>query len=183
MLPPVVSPDVDGLDVSAVLYAPPEELYEFVTGMRGYAKYSPHLDEIRQYGDGSPGTDYEIVVSWWRLSYTSHTTVTATDPPERVDWRTTEGLKARGYWGIEPLPNAEPPDDHDHATRVRLRIQFDPDTLGAVPLGGWTLDRLFDRIRPLVVSESERIVAGIAEDLEGERRDVAIEVHRGPESV
>jgi hypothetical protein len=34
-----------------------------------------------------------------------------------------------------------------------------------------------------VVSESERIVAGIAEDVEGERRDVAIEVHRGPESV
>ncbi|WP_276258815.1 type II toxin-antitoxin system RatA family toxin [Haloglomus litoreum] len=174
---------MDGLDVSAVLYAPPEELYDFVTGMRGYAKYSPHLDAVRQYGDGGPGTDYEIVVSWWRLSYTSHTTVTDTDPPERVDWRTTQGLKARGFWRIEPLPEAETPPDREHATRVRLRIQFDPDTLGSVPLAGWTLDRLFDRIKPLVVREAEDIVAGIARDIEGEPRDVDLDIHRSPESV
>lgn len=137
-------------------------------GMRGYSQYSPHLDEIRQYGDGGPGTDYEIVVSWWRLSYTSATTVTVTEPSERVDWRTTQGLKARGYWDTEPLPDKRAPPGHDHATPVRLRIQFDPDTLGSVPL---------------VVEESERIVAGMVADLEGEHRDVAIEVHRGPESV
>jgi ribosome-associated toxin RatA of RatAB toxin-antitoxin module len=174
---------VDGLDVSAVFYAPPEELYEFITGMRGYSQYSPYLDEVRQYGDGSPGTDYEIVVSWWRLSYTSHTRVTEARPPERVGWRTTKGLRARGYWGIEPLPDAEAPPDREHATRVRLRIQFDPETFGSVPLAGLTLDRLFERIKPLVVEEAENIVAGMAADIEGERRDVDIEIHRGPESV
>jgi ribosome-associated toxin RatA of RatAB toxin-antitoxin module len=174
---------VDGLDASTVLYVPPEELYEFVTGLRGYAKYSPHLEAVRQDGDGGPGTEYEIKVAWWRLSYTSHTVVTDVDPPERVDWRTSEGLKARGYWGIEPLPDTEVPPDRDHATRLRLRIQFDPGTFGRVPLGGWTIDRLFARITPVVVREAERILEGMARDLEGEPRSVDLEVHRRPQSV
>jgi hypothetical protein len=174
---------VDGLDISAVLYAPPEDLYEFLTGMRGYSQYSPHLDEVRQSGDGSPGTEYDITVSWWRLSYTANMTVTDVTPPERIDWRTTRGLKARGYWGIEPLPASETPADREQATRVRLRAQFDPDTLGAVPLGGWTLDRLVDRISPIVAEEADRIVAGMARDIEGSPREVGIEVHRSPEQL
>ena len=180
MLRPPLLSRVDGLDASTVLYVPPEAVYDFIVDFSGYTDYSPHLDAVRQFGDGGPGTDYEIEVSWWRLSYVSHTRVTDTDPPSRIDWRTTEGLKARGYWGIEPV---EPPPSRDHASRLRLRIQFDPDTLGAVPLAGWTLDRLFDRIKPLVVREAESIVAAMARDLEGESRDVALEVHRSPESV
>lgn len=180
---PALPGNVDGLDASTVLYVPAEELYEFVTGLRGYAEYSPHLEAVRQFGDGSPGTEYEIEVSWWRFSYTSHTVVTDADPPERVDWRTTQGLKARGYWGIEPLPGGEIPPDREYATRLRLRIQFDPDTLGRVPLGGWTLDRLLDRLTPVVAREAERIVEGMVRDLEGERRPVEIELHRGPRTI
>lgn len=171
---------VDGIDASTVLYAPPEAVYEFIEDFSGYTDYSPHLDAVHQDGDGDVGTDYEIAVSWWRLSYTSHTRVTATDRPNRIDWRTTRGPKARGYWGIEPQ---DPPSGRDHATRLRLRIQFDPDTFGSVPLAGWTLDRLFDRVRPLIVDESERIVAAMARDIEGESRAVDLEVHRGPESL
>lgn len=169
---------VDGIDASTVLYVPQETVYEFVSGLSGATDYSPHLDEIRQYGDGDVGTDYEIDVSWWRLSYTSHTRVTDTDRPNRIDWRTTQGPRARGYWGIEPEPA-----DGEAATRLRLRLQFDPDTLGSVPLGGWTLDRLLDRIAPLVVAESERIVEGVVRELEGERRPVDLEVHRGPDLI
>lgn len=171
---------VDGIDVSTLLYVPQETVYDFVHEFSGATDYSPNLDEIRQYGDGDAGTDYEIEVSWWRLSYVSHTTVTDTDRPRRIDWRTTQAPKARGYWGIKP---ETPPAGRDHATRLRLRLQFDPDTLGSVPLGGWTLDRLFDRIRPLVVRESERIVEGVVRDLEGESRAVELDVHRGPEQV
>jgi hypothetical protein len=171
---------VDGIDASTLLYVPQETVYEFVHEFSGATDYSPHLDEVRQYGDGDTGTDYEIEVSWWRLSYVSHTRVTDTDRPRRIDWRTTRGPKARGYWGIE---SETPPAGRDHATRLRLRLQFDPETLGSVPLGGWTLDRLFDRIKPLVVRESERIVEGVVRDLEGESRPVDLDIHRGPELV
>ena len=62
---------MDAIEASTVVYVPPEELYAFVQDVSEASDYSEHLDRVRQYGDGGPGTDHHITVSWWKLSFTS----------------------------------------------------------------------------------------------------------------
>ncbi|WP_435196796.1 type II toxin-antitoxin system RatA family toxin [Natronomonas sp. EA1] len=172
---------MDAIDASTVIYVPPEEVYGFIQDFSGYTDYSAHLDSVRQYGDGGPGTDYRITVSWWKFSYTSETRVTEVDPPNRIDWRATKDVSARGAWLIDPV---DPPDDREHATRLRLLIEFDPASVTGIRLPGFlSANTLFDKLKPIVVRESEKIVAAMVADLEGARRAVDLTVHRSPRSL
>jgi hypothetical protein len=177
---------VDELAVSTVVCLPPDEVYDFLVDFPRYANYSAYLREVRADGDGSPGTRYDLLFSWWKLDYTARSEVTATSPPTRVDWRLVDGFDAGGRWRIEPLDDLPPhlPDDVEAGSRVFFEVEYDPDTVGSgtVELPRFvSLDWVVSKVRPLVLSEAERVVSRVVEDLEGRPRDVSLRIHRTPE--
>lgn len=177
---------MDAVDVSTVVYLPPEEIYEFLLDFPRYARYSEHLEEVRRRdGDGSPGTRYDITFSWWRLSYTANSRVTDVDPPNRIDWRLIKDIDARGHWSVVPEPESAP-DRETPATRVHLYAEFAPGSADRGALGlpkMVSFDWVVDRIKPKITAEAERIVERIVADLEGEPRDVSLDVHTTPDSL
>ena len=177
---------MDAVDVSTVVYLPPKEIYEFLLDFPRYARYSEHLTDVRRRdGDGSPGTRYDITFSWWRLSYTANSRVTDVDPPNRIDWRLIKDIDARGHWAVVPEPESAP-DPDTPATRVRLYAEFAPDSADRGALGlpkMVSFDWVVDRIKPKVTAEAERIVERIVADLEGEPRDISLDVHTTPDSL
>jgi len=177
---------VDTVDVSTVVYLPPTEVYEFLLDFPRYADYSRHLDEVRRYGDGDgQGTRYDITFSWWKLSYTAVSRVTDIDPPNRIDWRLIKDIDARGSWQVAPEPESAPAPDTP-ATRVRLYIEFAPESASAGGLGlpsFVSLDWLIGKVKPKVKAEAERVVERIVADLEGQHRDVDLDIHTTPDSV
>lgn len=181
---------MDAIEASTVVYVPPEELYAFVRDFSGTTDYSEHLDRVRQYGDGGPGTDYHITVSWRMLSYTVEPRVTDVEPPERIDWLSTSGLDARGSWRIEALDGADAPDDPPpgvdpaDATELRLRIEFDAGSVTRVRLPGpLSVEAVVEKVKPVVVGEAETVLEAMVADLEGRRRPVDLRVHRVPSQL
>ncbi|MDS0277263.1 SRPBCC family protein [Halomicroarcula sp. S1AR25-4] len=174
---------MDEVEVSTVVYAPPEEMYEFLLDFPGYARYSEYIDRVTQDGDGTPGTNYDLVFSWWKLTYTARSEVTGVDEPERIDWRIVKDIDADGYWYVEEV---SAPDGVDVASRVVLHIEFDPDSASsnAVDLPRLvSLDWVIEKVKPLIHKEATRIVERVVADIEGERRDVDLAIQTGPDSV
>lgn len=177
---------MDAVDVSTIVYLPPCEIHEFLLDFPRYARYSKHLDEVRRHsGDGEPGTKYDITFSWWRLSYTAKSQVTDVEEPNRIDWRLVEDIDARGHWSVVPEPESAP-NPETPASRVRLYVEFSPGSADRRSIGlpaAISLDWLVDRVKPKVKAEAERIVERIVADLEGQRRDVSLDVHATPDSL
>ncbi len=176
---------MDRVEVSTIVYLPPEKLYEFLVEFPRYTKYSDYLRGIERHGDGSPGTRYDITFAWWKLTYTARSEVTAVEPPTRIDWQLTKDIDAQGSWEIDPAPEAKP-DGEDHASRVRLVIEFAPESAdeGALELPRFvSFDWLVGKVRAKVKAEAEAVVERIVRDLEGQRREVELEIHETPDSV
>lgn len=168
--------------MSTLVYLPPEEVYEFLLAFPGYANYSKYLQRVRQYGDGGPGTEYDLRFAWWKLTYTARSRVTDVDPPERIDWRVVKDIDAVGVWSVEADPDrARDPDGS--ACRVRFVVEYDPDSVepGSISLPRFvSLGWVIERVTPLIVEEAERIVERVVADLEGESREVDLVVHETP---
>lgn len=167
---------MDEIEARTVIHAPPAELFEFLLDFPGYAQYSEYIDRVTQDGDGTPGTRYALVFSWWKLTYTARSEVTGTDPPERINWRILKDIDAEGYWQVTP---ADPPAGAEDASEIVLHIEFDPDSAsaGAVDLPRLvSFDWVIEKIKPLVRKEATRIVQRVIEDFEGERRDADVEI-------
>ncbi|WP_324758530.1 SRPBCC family protein [Haloarcula sp. GH36] len=176
---------MDEVEVSTVVYVPAEEIYEFLLDFPGYARYSEYIDRVEQDGDGTPGTRYDLVFSWWKLSYTARSEVTGVERPTRIDWRIVKDIDADGYWAVDPDPEDAPADVED-ASRVVLRIAFDPDSASsdAVDLPRLvSMEWVIEKVKPLIEKEAQRIVERVVADIEGQRRDVELEIHTGPSSV
>ena len=176
---------MDNVELSTVVYVPPEEAYEFLIDFPGYADYSKHLAGATRQGDGGPGTEYDIHLRWWKLNYTVRSKVTNLERPHRIDWEVVKDLHAHGHWHVEHVPE-EAPDGRETASRIYLLIEFDASTADSGMLDlpmfvslGWVVDR----VRPLVLDEAERVVQRIVADLEGEPREVELEFHETPETV
>jgi uncharacterized membrane protein len=177
--------DVDSVEVSTVVYLPPEEIYDFLVDFPRYAKYSKHLEDVTRDGDGTAGTQYDLQFAWWTLSYTARSEVTELTPPERIDWRLVRHLDAEGYWHITPEPESAP-EDEETASRVRFVVNFAPESANgdAIELPRFiSLDWVVEKVKPKIRAEAKRVVKRVVADLEGQRREVTLEVHRTPESV
>lgn len=173
---------METVEVSTVVYLPPEDVFDFLTDFPRYANYSEYLREVRQHGDGSPGTEYDLVFAWWKLDYTARSKVVGTDPPSRIDWTIVKDLDASGEWRVEEVPD-EAPADAETASRVVLRIDFDPDSArgGVLDLPMFvSFDWLVEKVTPKIETEAERIVERIVADLEGARRPVELQIRNGP---
>jgi hypothetical protein len=187
---------VDSVDVVTTVYLPPPAVYEFLADFPRYADYSKHLREVRVVdrgaatdrargddgaasharGAGAPGTIYELTFAWWKLSYTARSEVTDVDPPARIDWRIVEDFVASGYWHVEAV---DPPDGREHASRVTFHVDFRPETADDDMLSlprFVSLDWVIETVTPKITDEAERVVRRIVADLEGESRDVDLEI-------
>lgn len=167
------------LKVSTLVYLPPPEVYDFLVDFPRYAKYSEYLEDVRRYGDGSPGTEYDLHFSWWKLGYTARSTVTGVDSPERIEWELVRDLDASGRWEVQPEPEAAP-DDRETASRVYFVVEYAPDSArtGAIDLPSFvSLDWVVEKVTPKIRSEAEQVVRRVVRDLEGQRRDVSLTVH------
>ena len=164
------------VEVSTVIYAPPEDVFDFLLDFPGYARYSSYIDSVRVDGDGSPGTAYHVRFSWWKLSYTLHSRVTRVEAPTRLDWEVTRDLDAEGRWRLET--SGVDPDDHDAACRLSLEVTFDAGSAeGVLDLPRFvSFDWVADRVVGLVAEEGERVVERVVADLEGSRRAVDVDV-------
>lgn len=176
---------MDSVELSTVVYVPPEEAYEFLVDFPGYADYSKHLAGVTRQGESGPGTEYDIHLRWWKLNYTVRSEVTELDPPERIDWKIVKDFNAHGHWRVEHVPE-EAPEGYETASRVWLSIQFDADSADPSMLDlpmfvslGWVVDK----VKPLVLDEAERVVERVVHDLEGRKRDVDLKIHDKPSSV
>lgn len=169
------------LEVSTVVYVAREEVYEFLIELPRYAQYSEYLEAVQQYGDGSPGTEYDLQLAWWKLRYTARSEVTDVTPPERIDWELCRDLDASGYWAVESEPA---PADHDHASRVHFVVEYAPDTAraDAVDLPSLvSFDWVIEKVTPKLRSEAEQVIRRVVRDLEGEPRRASLTVHETPD--
>jgi uncharacterized membrane protein len=176
---------VDSVELSTVVYVPPEEAYDFLVDFPGYANYSKHLDRVERHGEGGPGTEYDIHLEWWKLSYVVRSEVTDFEPHERIGWRIVKDLNAHGEWLVEHVPDETPPD-RETASQVRLVIEFDANSASSDMLDLprlVSLDWVINKVKPLVLKEAERVVARIVEDLEGQQREVELTLHESPDTV
>jgi hypothetical protein len=114
--------------------------------------------------------------------------VTDVEPPERIDWRSVSGIDAEGSWRIDPLdapedrPDDPPPGvDPADATELRLRVEFDAGSVTRVSFPGpLSVEAVVEKVKPLVVTESESVLEAVVADLEGQPRPVDLTVHRAP---
>lgn len=175
------------LELGTVVYVPPCEAYDYLRAFAVGSDYAEHVERVRRVGDGGPGTEHRITVTWWQLSYTAVTRVTAVDPPNRIAWRSPKRPHAEGAWlvtGTDAPP--DPPADVDpaDATELRLRVEFAPDGVLGLDLPG-PLDpaALVDRVVPVAAREAEAVAASMVADLEGRPREVDLTVHEAPRSL
>lgn len=176
---------MEEIEVSTIVYLPPKEVYDFLVDFPRYANYSKHLRQVERDGDGSPGTDYRLTLSWWKLTYTAHTQVTNIDPPNRIEWTVVRDLDATGYWAIDPVPEEARSED-EPASRVRFSVTFRPESADPTGLDlprFAPVDRIIQKVKPVVQREAERVVRRIVADLEGEERPVDLVVHDRPSDV
>lgn len=186
------------LEVATNVHVDRETVFEFLRSFPLYADYSEYLADVTSHGDGGPGTEYDLHLAWWRLSYTARSRVTGVDPPDRIEWRLVGDLDARGAWVVEEVEAGGPDADREAATvdggsidpgesgagvdpvtRVRLVVRYDPASADDAALGLprlLSVDALVDRVAPLARAEAERVVERIVADLEGEPRPVDLEV-------
>jgi len=172
---------VEQLEVSTVVHVPREEAFDFLVDFPGYTAFTQYLEEVRVDGDGGEGTRYDLVLSWWKLSYTANSEVTGTDRPDRIDWRLVGSLDAEGSWVLEDATD-EAPDGVDAATRIRFLARYRLDSLKAAPIDPprfISMDRVIQRVKPVVFDELGTIVGNIVEALEGEPRSVDVHVSTG----
>jgi len=184
---------VDEVRVSTVVYAPRAEVFEFLMDLRGYPTYTKYLKSVTREGDGGPGTRYTMKFGWWRLTYRAVSEVTDVAEPDRIDWRVVKDIDARGHWRLSDASAEVSPDtagdsqlDREDAVRVVLQIEYDPDSAsaGAIDLPAFiSLDRVIDRVVPLIQDEAERVLRRIVADLEGEPREVELRIHEGPDAI
>ncbi len=171
------------LEVSTVVYVPPEEAFEFLVDFPRYARYSEYLEQVEQHGTGEQGTQYDLTFSWWKLSYTARSEVTAVDRPERIDWRLVRHLDASGHWRVTAEPEATA--DGRPASRVWFSVQFRPGSADedAIELPSLvSLSWVIDKVKPKIREEAERVIRRVVADLEGEEREVTLDVHSVPGS-
>ncbi|TQR22574.1 polyketide cyclase [Haloferax sp. wsp5] len=158
--------DVDEVEVSTVVYVPPEEIYEFLVDFPRYADYSKHLRALA-VGRRVAGHAVRPVLFVVEAHLHRRSEVTDVSPPTRIDWRIVKDIDADGYWAVEPDPDdfgggqTAPGAMHVASTRRR------PQTArSAVPRSRSVTG--FATVKPLIRKEAtdrRRVVA----DLDGGR--------------
>ncbi len=173
---------MDRILLSTLAYRPPEEVFPYVRSFREYTRYTEHLNEVRVHGDGDAGSVYDLVLSWWKLSYTARSKVTGISAPNSLQWQLTNDIDAHGEWRVESEPESTP-EGEQTASRIYFEAAYDPysaDT-NAISLPRFvSLDWVIDKVEPRLLKEAETVVERLVADIEGQRRSIELTVHETP---
>lgn len=170
--------------MGTVVYRPAEEVYEFLREFPGYANYSEYLDRVDELDPASgERARYALRFAWWKLEYTARSAVTELVENERIEWELLGDFDAGGRWLVAEcdLPE-DAPEWAETATAVRFEVEYAPETAhsGLVDLPRLvSLDRVIEKVKPLIEREAETVVERAVADLEGERRSVELTVETG----
>lgn len=180
---------MDEVEISTIVHVSPEVVYEFLIDFEGYAKYSDYVNTVHAKGDGEVGTQYGIEFGWWKISYTSWSKVTNMVDQEAIEWEITKDMDAGGGWYIDGIDVDEcddVPDDVNEASRVTVNAEFDLSSTGPEALNLPMLvsfDWVIDKVKPVIFEEASIVLKRVVEDIEGERREPKLFVHKTPESI
>lgn len=173
----------DVIELATTIQAPRPEVFAVVSDVGGWTVYSDHVTDVTREGDGGPGTEYGVTLSWWRLAYTVRFRLADVDPPARVRWRVVADIDASATCHLEPA-DVDDPEVAD-ATRVVLTARYDPDSADddALSLPPFVpVSSVVERARPFVEREAERVLSRIVADLEGEPRRATLTVRTRSEA-
>lgn len=165
---------VDSLTASTVVYRSAEPIYEFLVDFPRYAEYSDYLRSVRASGEPGAGAAYELRFGWRMIEYSVRSRVIDVDPPRRIQFEITNGIRADGEWQIEPHDSA-PTQKCD----VTFLVQYDPGSIMAEQVEApslISLDWIIRRVRPLIEAEARAITRRVVADLEDEPREVDLRV-------
>lgn len=173
---------MDRILVSTVVYRDPETVFPYLQSFSNYPRYAKHLDAVTVDGDGGPGTRYGLHLSWWKLSYTARSEVTAVNPPTSLEWELTKDIDAAGEWRVVPEPERAPSTE-ETASRIYFEAVYDPHSADSdvVSLPRFvSMSWVIDKLRPRLMEEARRVVERLVADIEGKRRSVELTVHEMP---
>jgi uncharacterized membrane protein len=88
---------------------PPEEIFAALLDVRRFSEWAVGLHRVRaldatsraEVSEVHPGTLLEFTLSAAGLTHRVVSTVTAVEPPRRLEWRYTEGAVGSGGWILE----------------------------------------------------------------------------------
>ena len=174
---------MERLVVTTTVRRPPSEVYDFLVDFPGYASYSKYLEGVVSEGHGEDRR-YALTFAWWKLTYTAHAEVTELVAPERIEWRVRSALDARGRWRVEPVDPERVPaeiegDDDLPASRVAFEAEYDPESVDGETFDLprlVSLEWVVERATPLIREEASRVVERAVGDIEGQRREVDLDV-------
>ena len=162
--------------LQTVIHAPPSAIYPVLANFERYPRYATHLEWVEPRGEGPAGPQYDLHLSWWRISHTTRSEIVERDPPHRLGWRLTRDVEARGAWELEERPELAPADA-ETATRVTFEGRADPTTAetGNLSLPGLLpMDVVIAKARPIVKREVRETVRRLVADVEGHPREVEL---------
>lgn len=157
---------MDELDVRTTVHLDRSEVYRFLADFERYARYSEYLQDVESVGDD----EYVLRFGWWKVTYEVRSRVTEADQPRRIAFELTRGIRADGEWRLEA---------DGEGTSVRFLVRYDPDTVAsdAVDLPALvSIPWVIGRVEPFVEREARRVVERVVADLEGERREIDLDV-------
>ncbi|WP_246999176.1 SRPBCC family protein [Halosolutus gelatinilyticus] len=173
---------MDRILLSTLAYRSPEEVFPYVRSFTDYPRYTDHLKEVRVHGNGGVGSVYDLVLAWWKLSYTARSKVTAISEPHSLQWELTNEIDARGEWRVEAEPESAP-DGEETASRIYFEAIYDPHSANedALSLPRFvSLDWVVRKVKPRLLGEARTVVERLVRDIEGQRREVELTVHEMP---
>jgi ribosome-associated toxin RatA of RatAB toxin-antitoxin module len=151
-------------------YAPVEDIYDFFMDFQNYGKYSEYVDDVRVVDEEYP--EWELDFRWWIIRYTARSRLVDHEENEYIEWMVTKDVDIRGRWEFEELD--------DEKTQVRLEVIYDPKGASKVnPLNFFPTARLIQIARPVVDRHVSKVLRRVAEELEGEPREVDYTVRPG----
>lgn len=100
------------VEVATTIPATPERVYDLVSRVDEFTRYSPHIDSITKVAPDR----YRWRVCLGGMCLSWEASVTEKVPGSRFAWRTLSGVDNSGSYDLSPTANG--------GTRVRLRIEY-----------------------------------------------------------
>lgn len=148
------------------VYAPKEEVYDFLMRFEDYGKYSEHVKNVRVVRRDP--LEWEITIKWWKIRYTARSRLTNYVENERIEWEVVKDVRARGVWLLE---------ETEEGTKVKLKVWYEPSDADKVnPLRFVPTSRLISLVKPVVKREGKRVLRRVVSDLEGKPRKVDLKI-------
>ncbi|MFP4174940.1 MAG: SRPBCC family protein [Halobacteriales archaeon] len=147
------------------------DVYDFFMDFENYVKYSEYVDDIRVVEDGDH-PEWEMDFRWWIIRYTTRSKLLDYEENDYIEWQVTKDVDIRGRWEFDEVG--------DSKTQVSLELLYDPAGASKVnPISFLPTARLIQIARPVVDRHVSKVLRRVAEEVEGEPREVDYTIRAG----